>query len=207
MRSTCFITILILLSFIGCADKPSDSYIRTTATQYFLDANSALKDVPFTVAIESTWTDKQQLDTYWANVTLTIPQNNLASKSIRSVWRFVKQNNEWSGSFFSIIDSPEDIIHHNQDAIITDLSTLGADAYQFKIRPSDMGGGDGSYVGFKIMNTGAWGYGNPNAVYIIVKQTATQLIITATSKQVKGATVTVTFNENGNATTPAYEGF
>jgi hypothetical protein len=95
----------------------------------------------------------------------------------------------------------------NRDAIITDLSTLGADAYQFKIRPTSMGGGNGTFAGYAINTSGAWGTSNPNATYVVTTQTATQLVLTATSKQVNGATVTVTYDGNGRASAPVTSGF
>jgi hypothetical protein len=88
----------------------------------------------------------------------------------------------------------------NRDAIITDLATLGADAYQFKIRPSTMGGGSGTYSGYTIQATGAWGTGNPNATYVVTTQTASTLVLTATSKQVSGGSVVVTMDGNGKVT-------
>ena len=99
-------------------------------------------------------------------------------------------------------------IASNRDAIITDLSTLGADAYQFKIRPTTMGGGNGTFSGYALSTTGAWGSSNPNATYTVTTQTASQLVLTATSKQVSGATVTVTYDGNGNVTSgPTASGF
>jgi thioredoxin-related protein len=38
----------------------------------------------------------------------------------------------------------------NKDAIINDLNNLAAFAYQYRIRPKEMGGGAGSYTGFQI---------------------------------------------------------
>lgn len=38
----------------------------------------------------------------------------------------------------------------SRDAVINDLANIGANAYQYKIRPTTMGGGGGSYIGFKI---------------------------------------------------------
>src|SRR3990170_400864 len=38
-------------------------------------------------------------------------------------------------------------IQSNRDAIINDLNNLAAQAYQHKIRPASMGGGNGSYDG------------------------------------------------------------
>ena len=41
-------------------------------------------------------------------------------------------------------------VQSNKDAIINDLNNLAAFAYQYRIRPQEMGGGAGSYTGFKI---------------------------------------------------------
>lgn len=38
----------------------------------------------------------------------------------------------------------------NQDAIINDLNNLAANAYQYRIRPTSLDGGNGSYTGYKI---------------------------------------------------------
>jgi len=94
----------------------------------------------------------------------------------------------------------------NKDAIITDIATLGADVYQYKIRPTSMGGGNGSYTGYTLSTTGAWGSGNPNATYSVTTS-ASSVVILGTSKQVSGATVTVTVDGNGNAGTPSTTGF
>src|SRR6266478_2682874 len=36
-------------------------------------------------------------------------------------------------------------VQANKDAIVNDLNNLAADAYQFRIRPTTMGGGGGAY--------------------------------------------------------------
>lgn len=38
-------------------------------------------------------------------------------------------------------------VQSNKDAIINDMNNLSANAYQFRIRPTTMGGGGGSYTG------------------------------------------------------------
>ena len=38
-------------------------------------------------------------------------------------------------------------VQSNKDALINDMNALAADAYQFRIRPTTMGGGGGSYAG------------------------------------------------------------
>ena len=55
-------------------------------------------------------------------------------------------------------------VQANRDAIINDISNLGANAYQYRIRPASMAGGGGSYLGYLIpfkMSS------NDNAVYSI----------------------------------------
>src|SRR5512146_509930 len=53
-------------------------------------------------------------------------------------------------------------IQSNKDAIINDLNNIAAQAYQYRIRPSSMAGGNGSYTGFKIPTKMAT---NANATY------------------------------------------
>ena len=38
-------------------------------------------------------------------------------------------------------------VQANRDGIVNDLNNLAANAYQFKIRPTTMGGGGGTYTG------------------------------------------------------------
>ena len=38
----------------------------------------------------------------------------------------------------------------NKDGITSSLTSLSADAYQYKLRPSTLGGGNNSYVGFTV---------------------------------------------------------
>ncbi len=53
-------------------------------------------------------------------------------------------------------------IQSNKDAIINDLNNIAAQAYQYRIRPASMAGGNGSYTGFVIPQKMA---SNANAVY------------------------------------------
>ena len=38
----------------------------------------------------------------------------------------------------------------NKDALVNDLQNLATDAFQYKVRPTSLGGGGGKYAGFKI---------------------------------------------------------
>jgi hypothetical protein len=96
----------------------------------------------------------------------------------------------------------------NKDAILSDLQDLGADAYSFIYRPTMMGGGGGSYAGYVIAPTGAWGTDNANATYTITSKTATQIVFNAASKIVSGANVTATYDNFGKVTSgPTATGF
>jgi hypothetical protein len=96
----------------------------------------------------------------------------------------------------------------NKDAITSDLQDLGADAYAFIYRPTMMGGGGGSYAGYRIAPAGAWGTSNANATYAITTQTATQIIFTATSKVISGGSETVTYDNFGKLVSgPTATGF
>ncbi|MBI3195049.1 MAG: hypothetical protein HYZ34_11390 [Ignavibacteriae bacterium] len=99
-------------------------------------------------------------------------------------------------------------IRANQDAILMDLTNLAADVYQFKIRPTIMGGGNGTYAGYIISVNGPWGVENPNATYEVLTQTNTVLQLKATSRQVDGATINISYDGNFRVTAgPTIVGF
>ena len=69
-------------------------------------------------------------------------------------------------------------IQSNKDAIINDLNNIAAQAYQYRIRPSSMAGGNGSYTGFSIPTKMA---SNANAVYTCDPSGGSTVTFTATS--------------------------
>jgi hypothetical protein len=84
-------------------------------------------------------------------------------------------------------------VQSNRDAIINDLNNLAAQAYQFRIRPTSMGGGQGDYTTFAIptkMKT------NENATYSS-SPTTNSIVFTAISAQNASNSVTVTIDSNG----------
>ena len=85
-------------------------------------------------------------------------------------------------------------IQANKDAIINDLNNIAAHAYQFKIRPSSMGGGQGSYSGYNIPSKMAT---NENATYSVSATTATSVTIVAISTANTTNTVTGTVDSDG----------
>lgn len=98
-------------------------------------------------------------------------------------------------------------IQSNRDAIINDLNNLAAQAYQYMIRPSSMGGGQGSYGGFSIPSKMVT---NENATFSIGATTAASgamsLVFTATSTQNTTNTVTVNLDSQGHLNSWTYAG-
>jgi hypothetical protein len=93
-------------------------------------------------------------------------------------------------------------VQSNRDAIINDLNNLAAQAYQYRIRPTSMGGGQGDYSSFAIptkMRT------NENATYSSAPSAAT-IVFTAVSSQNPSNTVQVTIDSNGRLSGWSYTG-
>ena len=93
-------------------------------------------------------------------------------------------------------------IQANKDAIINDLNNLAAHCYQYKIRPSSMGGGQGSYSGYSIPSKMA---SNENAAYVPTP-TATSVSILATSNANTTNTVTAVVDSDGRLGSWTYAG-
>ena len=94
-------------------------------------------------------------------------------------------------------------IQANKDAMINDLNNIAAHAYQFKIRPSSMGGGQGSYSGYSIPSKMAT---NENATYTVSSATATAVTILATSVANTTNTITATVDSDGRLGSWTYAG-
>ncbi|MCI0707002.1 MAG: hypothetical protein L0Y80_05925 [Ignavibacteriae bacterium] len=99
-------------------------------------------------------------------------------------------------------------ISSNKDAIINDLNNLFANAYQYRIRPASMGGGGGSYAGYKIPATLSE---NENGTYVTTPSPVTDpnaVVFAAVSTQDSNRTVTVTIDQTGRpqATSWTYGG-
>jgi hypothetical protein len=93
-------------------------------------------------------------------------------------------------------------VQSNRDAMINDLNNLAAQAYQFRIRPQSMGGGQGDYTTFSIpikMRT------NENGTYVATPA-ANTIGIVATSRQNASNYITVTIDGDGHLTSWSYFG-
>ncbi|GEM_PF-4141408 len=85
------------------------------------------------------------------------------------------------------------MIQANRDAMINDLNNLAANAYQYKIRPTTMGGGGGSYSNFTIPSRIAI---NDNGSYILRAVAPDSVVFMATS-QINLGTVTCILDNTG----------
>ena len=93
-------------------------------------------------------------------------------------------------------------IQSNRDAIINDLNNLAAQAYQFRIRPTSMGGGQGDYTAFSIptkMRT------NENGTYS-ASPSQNSIALTAVSAQNASNSITVTIDSFGRLSGWSYLG-
>ena len=91
-------------------------------------------------------------------------------------------------------------IESNRDALINDINNLNAHAYQFYIRPTSMGGGGGTFVGYTIPAKMA---SNDNGTYVPSGLTATTITFTGTSVAGNG-TVANTFSAATGKVTGAF---
>jgi hypothetical protein len=94
-------------------------------------------------------------------------------------------------------------IQSNKDAIINDLNNIAAQAYQYRIRPTSMAGGGGTFVGFNIPSKMAT---NANGGYVASGATATSVTITATSAANATNTVQATVDSDGALGSWSYGG-
>jgi hypothetical protein len=97
-------------------------------------------------------------------------------------------------------------VQANKDAIVNDLNNLAADSYQYKIRPTTMGGGGGSYGGYKIPTKLQ---SNENGTYTPTTATAAgaqSFNFVGTSVPYAGSTVTATVDSTGKLTSFTYAG-
>ncbi|MHB1686346.1 MAG: hypothetical protein ACYCVH_03100 [Ignavibacteriaceae bacterium] len=80
-------------------------------------------------------------------------------------------------------------VSSNRDAVIADLNNLAAQAHQYYIRPTSMGGGGNSFTGWDITKTGLTS--TPNGTYTASIAPA-QVTITGVGVQKVNATNYVT---------------
>ena len=91
----------------------------------------------------------------------------------------------------------------NKDAMTSNLVSLAANAYQYKIRPSTLGGGSGSYVNYQIP---AKMLTDDDGSYSVSGLSATTVTLVGTSKLNSSWLVTCVGDDTGK-TTISYAGW
>ena len=97
-------------------------------------------------------------------------------------------------------------VQSNKDAIVNDLNNLAADAYQYKIRPTTMGGGGGNYGGYKVRTKLA---SNDNGTYTpttAVAANSQSFTLTGLSVPYAGSSVSAVLDSTGKLTSFTYAG-
>jgi hypothetical protein len=81
----------------------------------------------------------------------------------------------------------------NRDSIISDINLISSEAYAYRSKPSAVGGGSGSYLGYRISSalrsTG-------NATYTVTAA-ANSVIIVANSREYTGNSITAVVDAQG----------
>ncbi len=94
-------------------------------------------------------------------------------------------------------------VQSNKDAIVNDLNNLAAHAYQYKIRPTTMGGGGGVYTNFKIPKKMA---SNENAQYSVSSVGESSITFSAISNVYTTSGISATIGPDGKIVTMSYTG-
>ena len=90
-------------------------------------------------------------------------------------------------------------VEANRDALISDIENITSHSFEFYNRPVSIGGGGGTFVGYRIPAKMAT---NDNGIYVPSGATSTLVTITGTSIDGNG-TVSVTFSAvTGQVTGP-----
>ena len=93
-------------------------------------------------------------------------------------------------------------VQSNKDAMINDLNNISAHAYQFRIRPASMGGGQGVYTGYTIPGKMAK---NENGTYASTPAANTVTLV-ATSAANTTNVITVVVDSDGKLGSWTYGG-
>ncbi len=112
---------------------------------------------------------------------------------------------EWkyTGVFATPPPDTQSSVASNRDALINDINNLAALAYQYRIRPASMGGGNGSYSGLKMPEKMK---ANENGTYTYTVAGPNEVNLKAASARIKGAAIEVTIDQDGRLTSWTYFG-
>ena len=90
--------------------------------------------------------------------------------------------------------SSKTTVQSNKDALINHLNNLAAFSYQYRIRPTSMGGGNGAYTGLKMPEKLGT---NENGTFTFTIIGPDEVKIKAVSNKVEGAAIETTLDGNG----------
>jgi len=85
----------------------------------------------------------------------------------------------------------------NKDGVTSSVINVAANAYQYKLRPSTLGGGSRSYVGYTIPSKMRF---DDYGTYALTSAGATSAVITGTSKTNTAWVATCTSDDTGRTT-------
>lgn len=109
---------------------------------------------------------------------------------------------EYTGAFYTPLPIITPLVA-NRDALINDLNNLAAFAYQYRIRPSSMGGGNGAYTGVELPEKLK---SNENGSFMFTVVGPDELKMKAVSAKFKDATIETTLNAQGRMGNWTYTG-
>jgi hypothetical protein len=110
---------------------------------------------------------------------------------------------KYTGAFAATTQGSKSPMVANRDALINDLNNLAALAYQYRIRPSSMGGGNGAYTGLKMPEKMQ---ANENGTFTYTVVGPNEVKIKAVSAKVKGAVIETTLDDDGRLSHWTYWG-
>lgn len=91
----------------------------------------------------------------------------------------------------------------NKDGVTSSLVNLSANAYQYRIRPTTMGGGGNSYAGYTVPSKMV---SDDNGAYALSSATAVQIVFTGTSS-INGSWVATCTVDSTGRTVLTYAGW
>ena len=148
-------------------------HLYNAGCSYALSGQTDLAFLALNAAVKKGWTDKTQ----------TMRDQDLVSLRRDPRWDDLMDLMTTGGGLES-----------NKDAMINDLNNLAAQAYQYFIRPTSMGGGQGSYAGYSIPTKLSL---NENASYQVLSARDDMVRFLATSAKGYG-TIDVWVDNNGH---------
>jgi len=142
------ILVLGLLSVLGLPVCVSISFLKFPGYEsFFLFASVISFPLGFLLGITATIMGHRELNRIEKGITESSRKTKAITGMVLGVcgWTILPLSAIVLLSMFSGVS-----ISSNKDAMINDLNNIAAHAYQYRLRPASMGGGEGSYRGYAI---------------------------------------------------------